>query len=71
MTEARLWRTTLFLPVSGGEEYDTELMDGRRGLIEDADEAELADGKSARSCILFNDDDDTDAGTIDAELRPA
>ena len=42
MTEARLGRTTLFLPVSGGEEDDTELMDGRRGLIDDADEAELA-----------------------------
>jgi len=73
MTEARLGRTTLFLPVSGGEEDDTELMDGRRGLIDDADEAELADGESARSCILLNEDEDADAdaGTIDAELRSA
>jgi len=64
MTKARLGRTTLFLPVSGGEEDDTELMDGRRGLIDDADEAELADGESARSGILLSDDDD-------AELRSA
>jgi len=71
MTEARLGRTTLFLPVSVGEEDDTELMDGRRGLIDDADEAELANGESARSWILLNNDDDTDAGTIDAELRSA
>jgi len=71
MTEARLGRTTLFMPVSGGEEDATELMDGRRELIDDADEAELADGESARSWILLNDDDDADAGTIDAELRSA
>jgi len=71
MTEASLGRTTLFLPVSGGEEGDTELMDGRCGLIDDADEAELADGESARSWILLNEDEDADAGTIDAELRSA
>jgi len=71
MTEARLGRTTLFLPVSGGEEDETELMDGRRGLIDDADEAELADEDSARSWILLNDDEDADAGTIVAELRSA
>ena len=50
-----------------GEEDGTELREGRCGLIDEADEAELADGDSARSWIVFNDD----ADTLSAELRSA
>ena len=56
MTEARLGRTTLFLPATEGEEDDTELIDGRRRLIDELDEDGLVDGLSARSWILCNDD---------------
>src|SRR5258706_10295645 len=75
MTEARLGSTALFLLMAVGEEDDTELREGRRGLIDEADEAELADadadadGDSARSWMLFKDD--ADADTFAAELRSA